>query len=329
MNTPARHYDWSDLAFSSKKPLKSLSAVFIAAPRQLSAIRLAQLVRQNIATHSIILGLAKEDFIDGFQGQPQFKTLKLESVDKLIQKINASNFKNKIYTISYYQRETVYLIEKLNFAKVLFVNGSWKYVFQVTEPFFRLIKHSIPYELVSPFADEDEAMAYAASTRVEPLSLPEDLCTQTDMMSYAASAARQSYDYGFQTGAALALRQSKHFKLLTTACNTVVPYQTYAMHFGASRERNFSPPNDLNFYDTVHAEVNIILNALSLKLELTDTALFINLLPCPPCARMVAASPISEIVYIQDHSAGYAVALLEKAGKIVRRCTSLGIMDNV
>jgi deoxycytidylate deaminase len=98
-----------------------------------------------------------------------------------------------------------------------------------------------------------------------------------------------------------------------------VPFQTYAMHHGASRERHFSPPNDLNHYDTVHAEVEMLIQAQKSHLDLNSTSLFINVLPCPPCSRMLAETMISEVVYINDHSSGYAVQILELSGKKVRR----------
>ena len=47
--------------------------------------------------------------------------------------------------------------------------------------------------------------------------------------------------------------------------------------------------------------------------------MFINLMPCPTCARMLAMTDIEEFVYSIDHSDGYAVKMLEAAGKKVRR----------
>jgi deoxycytidylate deaminase len=91
------------------------------------------------------------------------------------------------------------------------------------------------------------------------------------------------------------------------------------MHYGASREKHFSPPNDLNYYDTVHAEVMLILQAQRQDIKLAGTTLFINLLPCPSCARMLCETPIVEFVYTNDHSEGYALRLLQAAGKKVWR----------
>ncbi len=123
----------------------------------------------------------------------------------------------------------------------------------------------------------------------------------------------------FQTRVSLGRKKGKKYELLATTFNPVLPYQTYAMHFGASREVNFSPPHDLNHYDTTHAEVELIIKAGREKINLKGTTLFINLLPCPACARMLSRTDIEEFVYTEDHSDGYAVKMLELAGRKVRR----------
>ncbi|NTW61981.1 hypothetical protein HGB25_01035, partial [Candidatus Saccharibacteria bacterium] len=104
-----------------------------------------------------------------------------------------------------------------------------------------------------------------------------------------------------------------------TAFNKTVPYQTFAWHFGPQRETHMAAPGDLNYYDTIHAEANLIVAAAKNCTNLSGTTLFINLLPCPNCAKILCETDINEVVYSLDHSDGYAVALLEKAGKTVRR----------
>jgi deoxycytidylate deaminase len=91
------------------------------------------------------------------------------------------------------------------------------------------------------------------------------------------------------------------------------------LHKGASKEKYLAPPHDLNHFDTNHAEVELILTALNQGLNLTNASLYINLLPCPICARMLARTPIKEIIYQHDHSQGYGFKLLTQAGKTLRR----------
>lgn len=312
------NFDWNDLAFASKKPLNDLRATFIAAPREMSKVRFTQLVKEYLPKGNIILGLAKEEYVLGFEGQPQFRMLDIQTVQPIIDKVNNSPAKYKIATLAYNQRDLLHVITGLSIRRFIGVRGSWKYSFHTQPPYYALMKKGIPYELISPFASEEEAKEYAAKTKL--LTPPTSgMYDEREMLNIATQAAKQSYDYSFQTGVSLGRKKGKKYELLATAFNPVLPYQTYAMHFGASREVNFSPPHDLNHYDTTHAEVELIIKAGREKINLKGTTLFINLLPCPACARMLSRTDIEEFVYTEDHSDGYAVKMLELTGKKVRR----------
>lgn len=330
MATTNYNFDWNDVAFGDKKPLRELKATFIMAPRELSATRFTQLIKEYLPKGNIVLGLAKEDYIEGFDGQPHFRTLKVTDLQPLINKVNGSKTAHKIYTLEYFQRDVDHLIDKLRFKHAVLVNGSWHYAFHNRSTYYVLANKRIPYDMVSPFADDTEAMAYEASMKVEiakSLQLP-DLTSKHEatfdsrqMLDIAHEVSRQSYDYNFQIGVVIGRKAAAGdtYSIVTTTHNRVVPYETYALHHGASRERNFSPPHDLNHYDTVHAEMLAIIQAQHHMLSLAGAALFINLLPCPSCARALSQTDIDEIVYQADHSEGYAIKMLELAGKTVRR----------
>ena len=312
------NYDWNDLAFGSKKPLRDLNAIFIAAPRHISTARFTQLVKTYLPQGNIVLGVAKEDFILGFEGQPQFKTLRLSDVQKIISKVAASGSPHKIATLSYFQRDGAYILEKIPFKKVLFIHGSWKHLFHTRPVYYTLTSKHIPYELLPAFTNEAEAKAYEAAVLVHKPK-PTGTFTDVEMLEMAEETAKGSFDNGFQTGVTLGRKKGKGYELLEWSFNKVVPYQTYAMLHGASRETNFSPMHDLNHYDTVHAEVMLMIQAQKAALDLHDTTLFINLLPCPSCARMFTQTDIAEFVYVEDHSDGYGFKMLTAAGKKVRR----------
>lgn len=312
-------YNWADLAFASKKPISSLGATFIAAPREISAKRFIQLVKQYLPTGNIVLGLAAEDYIDGFAGQAKFRTLQLGTVQAIIDKTNASTSPYKIYTLAYFQRDFDYILQKLDFAKVVLINGSWQHSYHSLPAFYTLANKQTPFVYTSPFTDESEAKDYAEK-HSGGFSVDIDKTYSVDqMLGLAQEAGKQSFDTSFQVGTVLGKKSGNNYKYVISAYNQVVPYETYAWHNGASREKHFSPTNDQNYYDTVHAETCVIINCLQAKLPIDDTTLFINVLPCPSCARMIAATPISEIYYQLDHSDGYAVKLLEAAGKKVTR----------
>lgn len=317
-------FNWSDLAFGSKKAVKNLKATFIAAPRRISSARFKQLVKEYLPSGNIILGLAQEDFVLGFEDQPQFAMLKLSDIHTIITATNKANLPNKIYTLTYQQRDAQHIIEKIPFSKVIFINGSWKHSFHTLPMYYALVNKKQPFELVSAFADEKEAKD--ASKKLEQqiskkLSLPKLQTTwsEKEMVALANKSAHQSFDHTFQTGAVVGKKKGSKYQLLMYLHNEIVPYQTYALHHGASREQYFSPPNDLNHYDTVHAEVQAVINAMQHGIDLRGCSLFVNLLPCPVCSRVLLKSGIAEIVYEHDHSDGYAVKLLTNAGVRVRR----------
>lgn len=313
-------FDWGALAFSSKRPINDLKATFIMAPREISTARFKELVKAYLPKGNIVLGIAKEPFVLGFEDQPQFRMQQLARLQRTIDLINKAGAPHRVYILQYFQSELRYILENLTFQKVIGINGSWKYTFHTQPPYYILANNRIDYELVSPFTDDIEAKVFEANADKEIVSQNTFLTgkfSETEMLRKADQAARFSYDYNFQTGAVLGkkAKESKKYDFLAYSYNKVVPYQTCAMLRGASREQYFSPPHDLNHYDTVHAEVMMILK----KLDFTDTTLFINLLPCPTCARMLTETGIAEFIYQHDHSDGYALKMLQEAGKIVRR----------
>jgi deoxycytidylate deaminase len=310
-------FDWGELAFGSKKPLRELHATFVAAPREISVARFTQLIKEYLPQGNIVLGISKEPFVQGFEDQPQFKMLPAETMQATIDKINARS-SHKIATLLYSQRDEKYIIEKIPFKKVVCVNGSWKYSFHTQPLYYSLTAQHIPYELVSAFTDEAEAKIYEASLPPEPKK-PQGTFSDTEMLAFANEIAKQSLDYSFQTGVALGRKKGTKYEFIEWSFNKVVPYQTYALLHGASRETNFSPPHDLNHYDTIHAEVAMILKAQKTGIDLHGTTLFINLLPCPSCTRMFTQTDINEFVYEHDHSDGYGFKMLQAAGKKIRR----------
>lgn len=312
------NFDWSALAFGSKKPVSELAATFIAAPREVATARFTQLVKSYLPQGNIVLGLAKEPFVEGFEGQAQFRTLQISTLQKIIDKVNAASPKHKIYTLAYFQRELVFILDKLSFKKVVFINGSWKHDFHTRATYYTLVNNRIPYELISPFTSEAEAMAYEAATIATPQT-PTGLFAAQQMMAHANTISTQSFDNGFQTGVTLGRKKGDKYQFVAWAFNKVVPYQGYAWHHGAAREKHFSPMHDANHYDTIHAEVNLMVQAQKRSLDLAGTTLFINLLPCPSCARMFTQTDIAEFVYARDHSEGYGYDMLLAAGKKIRR----------
>lgn len=312
-------FDWNDLAFGSKKTVSSLKATFVAAPRQISQKRLKQLVKDYLPKGNIVLGIAKEQYVDGLGPSPAFHMLSRDDVQQIVALVNAASKSNRIYYLRYSQRDLPHILEKISFRQILLVRGSWHTVFHGHKAYYVMANRGIPYAYISPFADETEALAYATE---QDAALNHDFALPSagqfsaeQMLALADIAAKHSLDYSFQTGAVLGRKtKTNKYKLLAWSYNKVVPYQTYAMHHGNSREDNFSPPNDLNYYDAIHAEMNLLVTAERQNIDLRGTSLFINLLPCPTCAKVLSQTDVASIIYRHDHSAGYAADLFQATG---------------
>jgi deoxycytidylate deaminase len=302
-------FDWADIK------------IFIAAPRELSTRRFTEIVKHYLPKGNIVLGVSEEPYVVGFENQPQFKMLEKATVQPVIDRVAQSASPHKVYLLSYAQSDLPKIVKNLGASqRILLVNGSWKYAFHNSESYKVLAANKVPIKFISPFVDEDEAKAYQESH--EPfIDLPPrgTLLSEQDVFAAAEKASQQSFDYSFQTGAALAKKHDGNYEIIATAFNKVIPYQTYALHHGNSREKHLSQPHDTNHYDTIHAEMVFLTEAARGNYSLKGTTLFVNLLPCPNCARTLSQTNIDGIVYRNDHSDGYAVELLKLCGKNVKR----------
>ncbi|MEI6462787.1 MAG: deaminase [bacterium] len=312
-----QHIKWSDIAFKKDLPFAK-PYTFISGSRDMSYERILELFKENIRSGDIVWGIYEEDYIVGFDGQIQFKTLSSSVLKQFEKKIENANIPRKIYFVKYSQKDSTFLIDKIRPTKAIFINTSWQGVFHRTEVFYGLYKREIKYDLVSPFTSEDEAKEYYSNlepdlNKLSDISsnLKKKKLSNTEIFKLIDSVSKRSFDHTFQVGEVLA----KNGIPLLTTWNKCVPYETYPMHFGSLREKNFSPPGDLNNYDTIHSEINLLLEAIKKKSDLKDTSLYINLLPCPTCAKAIACSDIQTIYYKLDHSEGYAYKLLTQMGK--------------
>lgn len=308
-------YDWEKFTDNDKRACRDARATLILAPREMSEARIAQLLRELLPKGNVIFGVAAEPFVAGFEGQPQFRMLPNGAVAAFEEKVSHAQSVRALHSIRYPQSVTDDVIRAVRPARVIVVRGSYLYTFHRSSTFKLLNRRGIPFELVSPFADEVEASVYEA--RVAPL-LPVIEAKDGDVsMVFAAvnTIAKRSYDYSFQTGAVLARAlPDGTLTIVDAACNEVVPYQTYALLHGNVREEHESALHDGAHYDTIHAEMNLLARAAMRGDPLGGAHLFINLLPCPACARTLCKTGIAEVVYRTSHWGGYALELFEACG---------------
>jgi deoxycytidylate deaminase len=309
MATDKYDYDWSKIAFTHENPLRGRAHTFIAVSRDMSDERIKQIIRQYLPLGSIIWGIAKESYISGFEGQPQFATLSLEKLQAWVDKTNKSS-KHKIFILRYNQQDLVHILKPIKAKLHVFVRGSWQHTFHTGAVYYKLVERHKKFEFISPFVSDAEAKEYAKKTKLLSFVTPKSPLTSAQAMDAVSDIAKASYDHSFQVGAMLATAAGGKYSYIAHAHNAVVPYETYAMHHGFTREDNPSPPQDLNHYDTVHAEMMLLIGLVVPK----SSTLFINVMPCPTCARAIVASGISEVYYHLDHSNAYALKLFEASG---------------
>lgn len=81
-----------------------------------------------------------------------------------------------------------------------------------------------------------------------------------------------------------------------------------------------TPMNSSDAQDTIHAEMNAILKVGN-KDDLKGAKLFIELMPCPWCAKVIAESGIGEVSCKLVHNGGHAAELFKEMGvrmKVIR-----------
>lgn len=316
--------DWNKLSEKRKKEISKSKPVFIIGSRELSKAKIKK-IKFSLSKSKILWGILKNRYILDFEDCPQFETMKKEDL--------LDSLDNQIEILEYFQRDLKYILKELDFSAVIFVNASWSKMLHIREEFWCVLNKKIPYKLVSPFVDEKEAKKYFdkknkklkekskiisfefASWEVGSHRTKSKKLSDLEFMKVVDQVAKMSFDHVKQIGAVLV----KEDVVLAYAHNKIVPFETYAMHYGSVREKNFAPINDQNYYDTNHAEVELLLYALKNKLDLKGSSLYINVLPCPFCTKMILGTDISEIVYKEDHSDGYGYDMLIKGGKKVRR----------
>lgn len=311
-------YNWP-LDEQAIEQLRHKKAILVLAPRAMSRQRIIELLKPYIRRGQVIFGIANEEYVVDFEGQLQFTTLTADTVSDIADQINRNLSPGRISLICYPQAETDELIRAIRPNFVVVVRGSYSRSFHRRETYKLLKKRGIGYELVSPFVDETEALDYLTNTL--PL-LPDTQIVSGDeltMLDQAERMAKRSFDYSMQVGAVIAEKVDQSYKVVDSACNEVVPYQTYALYAGSTREDNKAGLHDAFHYDTIHAEMNLLVRSSQKNQSLAGKSLFVNLMCCPNCARVLCRTGLKEVVYSELHSGDYSRDLFEKSNIKVRR----------
>lgn len=302
--------------------LKALRPIFILAPREISPKRLVELTKRYLPRGNIVFGIAKEPYVMGFEDQFQFKMLASDEVVKLAGKIERAKTPNSVAVLRYPQSHVEQVLSQIEPKKVVVIRGSYARTFHLGSIYALLKKNDIPFSLVSPFCDEDEALAYLERFEASQSSIPivrDQLLDDAGVFNLVEEISKKSFDYSFQTGVVLADQVKGGYRPIVTSYNEVIPYQTYALLHGNAREKHKSNLHDINHYDTIHAEMNLLVTANREGISLVGKSLFINLMPCPTCARTLSKTGLSEVIYRDGYSGGYAKKILSESSIKTRK----------
>ncbi len=313
-------FDYRLLSDESKSYFRTQQAVFIMAPRKISAKRLSQLIKHYLESSAVVIGISKELFVTGLEQQPQFAMTSIQTAESVIKRIQRTKPNHELSIVNYHQEEINEVIRLIRPNKLIAVRGSYYLVFHRQAIYEFLAKRHIPYELVSPFTDEEEAIQYLEKLTPELPVIDQIKGDERAMLKASEEMAKRSFDYSYQTGAILAEKlDDGSYSIVDGAANDVVPFQTSAMHYGNSREDNLSTYQDGTHYDTIHAEMNIVTRALARGQSLDGLSLFVSLMPCPNCSRVLCYTGLKEIIYMNRHSGDYAKQLFKKSNISSRR----------
>lgn len=316
--------DWNKLSDKDRKKLSVVRKLtFVAGPVRLSKRRIKQIIT-NLANTSLLFGCLKDDEIPGLEDSPQFLPLRLEELQKAVGlRSPCLTAGRKARVLYHFHKDIKYIIKELKPSKVIFVNGSWAGQIHYRSEYWKALDVGAKVELISPFSSEREARNYKLRIKNEKLKM-EKLYSETkkysdkELLGIAKEVAKASWDWIGQIGAVLA----KNGKVLAVAYNRVVPYQAYQMHFGSIREKLHIPAREmLETQLTNHAETEILEIVRRQGINLKGATLYVNVFPCPICAKMLSRTEIGKIVYSQDHNLGndFGYKVLEMSGKKLKR----------
>ncbi len=303
---------WEELTDKEKGLLSESPFLFVGGHRQISTERIVR-IASNLQKLKlpIIWGVLRDKYIPGLEDSPIFlsqgeSTLRtaLESVGEL----------KSITLLSYFQRHWKYVIEQTKPKAAIILHGSNCRMLHLREEYWLMLRNKIVIKQLSNFNSEAEAADYLKSVSKQLTKFTQFDQHKTydnkELLELAGKASLASWDWTFRAGAVL----SRKGKVIATSHNTVLPVEYSMLLKGSRKEKYFSPPQDQNFYDTNHAEIELLIAAAAKSIKLSDCVMHVNLMPCEGCARVLARSGIKKIVYGIEQTQKHSYEILKSSG---------------
>lgn len=125
----------------------------------------------------------------------------------------------------------------------------------------------------------------------------------------AFEAADHSSDWWRQVGGAIV----KNGDIIAVAHNRHVP-SPYTPYIDSDPRNSFHKGVHIELSTALHAEAALIADAARNGTSLKNTELYLTTFPCPPCAKLVAASGIKKLYFLEGYSMLDGEKVLADAG---------------
>jgi len=305
-------FTWEELADKQKAQLSSSPFLFVAGHRAISSERIIKIAHElSKLKLPIVWGALRDKYIPGLENSPIFLSHGEAALSKTLE--GAGELKN-ITLLSYFQRHWKYIIEQTKPKAAIVLHGSHSRMLHLREEYWLMLRNKIAVKQLSNFNSEIEAANYLKSVSKHLTGFnsfdQEKVYGDKELLELASKASLASWDRTFRAGAVL----SQNGKVIATSHNTVLPAEYSMLHKGSRKEKYFSPPQDQNFYDTNHAEMELLITAAAESVKLSECVMHVNLMPCEGCARVLARSGIKKIVYGIEQTQKHSYEILKSSG---------------
>lgn len=287
-------FDWNKIGDNSKKILKG--KILILGSKNISRKRIRELSKGDE-----IFGALKDEYIEGMKGDA-FKTLKAAKIKKFCDN-------DDLNILEYYQKDTTYLIKELKPKKVFIVNGSWSGPIHFRSEYWVCRDLDIPMEYISALSEKDEVK--------EPESIKfdkEKIYTEDELSDLSVEISKHSYCWQAQVGAVIA----REGKILSVGYNKILPYEHYCNKNNCIREQmHLNPGQDIQICMSNHAESEAIDYCAKNGINISGAIIYVNLAPCPMCARVISRSGIIKVLARREYSQAQLGEKILKESKII------------
>ena len=317
-----KNLTWHKLSDKKKAILRGIkNKVLVLGSGYVDQKVIRNIVKDLPAKHTLIFGSIQNEWLPGLEGSEQFRPLPLQTLEK---HLDLAKSKKQVAVLKYLTEHTKYIIRELKPSKVIWVRGSWNRVVHYNEAYWEAVNNDIEVELISPFKDEESAKKYSSNIQQQNIAKFEKIwkaaqkkkVKPTIIKELVDQAKKLSWDWAGQTGAVI----TKNSMLVAYGFNEVMPYPGAILHEGNLREIHRAPIGErLEYYQTNHAEINVLLRATELGYKPSELDLYTSKFPCPFCARILANSKIKSINYIEEYYNELGYEVLKAVGKKVRK----------